>query len=451
MTYPSLPNIVVEPPGPKSREMFQKSQDYLLMPDTRSFPGLVLKDGNGTMVRDMDGNAFIDFSQSVTTIGRSHPKHLERIKTQLDKVIHQTISSTLCDIYFEFAYELKSIIPPGVGDAHFVHCTTGSEACDIGLNLARRATNRSIVLAYHDSYHGRTGGTLGASLSLTNERKHHVPLISELAFLAYPNCYRCPFGHEYPSCNIFCLKYVETVLETETPPENVAAIIIEPVQSHGGIITPPDEYITGLRALCKQHGILLVLDEVYCGFGKTGKFFAIEHWLDDPDMLCLGKGMGGGLPIAAIVADKEILLAAAPFPNKTGTTGSGGAQTVSSAAAAATIQIMKEENLLDNATKMGEYFRKALVDLSAQHEIIGTINGIGLMLGIELVVDRDTKEPAKGLAKKLTFETFKKGLISVPRGRYKQVIGFTPPLCVTSEQIDSAVEILDSVLRETTT
>ena len=327
-------------------------------------------------------------------------------------------------------------VAPGPTPKRVLFTNSGAEAIEAAIKLSRYHTRRQHIIAFYGAFHGRTMGALSLTASKVSQRRRFEPLMPEVTHVGYGNCYRCPYNLTYPSCKIGCVSHLEdTIFRKILAPEEVAAIIVEPIQGEGGYIVPPAEYHPQLKALCEKYGILYVVDEVQSGIGRTGKMFAIEHWGIEPDIVCTAKGLASGMPLGAMIAKADVMdwepgAHASTF----------GGNPVSCAAALETIKLV-EEGLMENAATVGAYMIGRLKEMQAQHPLIGDVRGIGLMSGIDLVTDRLTKQQAGKERDAVCQECFAQGLVLLGCG--ESTIRFCPALVVTPEQVDTAMAILD--------
>jgi len=328
---------------------------------------------------------------------------VEAIKKQCDKFIHNTLAYT----YYENAVELAKRlveITPGDFPKRVAYGLSGSDANDGAIKLARSHTGRSKIIAFLKSYHGTTYGALSLSGITLRMKRRLGPLLPDVHHVPFPDCYRCPFKLEHPSCGLHCLDFIELLFDTIVPPEEVAALITEPIQGDAGIIVPPDDYLPRLKKLCEDHGILFAAEEVQTGFGRTGKWFAIQHWNVKPDIMILAKAIASGMPLSAVVSKKEIMESwEAPAHLFTAE-----GNPVCCAAAIATIDVIKEERLFERATRLGEHTMKRFKEMMSEHEIIGDVRGKGLLIGVDLVKNRKTKEPAVKEALKIDWRCWER-------------------------------------------
>jgi len=407
---------------------------------------LVPDEGLGATIKDVDGNVYIDFFSgiSVLNFGHSNPYILEKAITQLKKIAHTLDFPT--EAREALAERLVKIAPGGLKNKSKVIFggPSGSDAVEGAIKLAKWITKRRPIIAFEGSYHGQTA----MSLNLSSARKFkdpYVPLAPEVYFLPYAYCYRCPFKLEYPKCNVRCADYVEHVLEDPysgipTP----AAIIVEPIQGEGGVIVPPDEFLQRLRRISEKYNVPLIIDEIQSGMGRTGKWFACEHYNVTPDIMPIAKSIGGiGLPLAGVVyrEDFDVWEPGAHIGTFRG-------NVVAMAAGVAAIDFAEEYGLLDHVKKLGEEALKFLVDLCKESKYIGEVRGKGLMIGVEFVKDKESKEPFSDFVSKLVLETFKRGVIVWKAGHYGNVARFLPPLIITEELLMKGLEIFkDTVLK----
>jgi len=423
-------------------EKLVKEDNRLLSPSNRLhyFPLVVVK-AEGAKVWDADGNEYVDFlsGAAVTNVGHRHPRVVKAIKDQCDRFIHNTLAYT----YYENAVELAKRlveVTPGDFPKKVAFGLSGSDANDGAIKFARSYTGRSKIISFLKSYHGTTYGALSLSGITLRMRRKLGPFLPEIYHIPFPDCYRCLFKLEYPSCGIYCLDFISTIMDTIVPPEEVAAIVTEPIQGDAGVIIPPDEYIPNLKKLCEKNGILFVDEEVQTGFGRTGRWFAIEHWNVKPDVIVLAKAMASGMPISAVVARREVI-DSLEAPAHLFTTE---ANPLSCAAAIATIEIIREEKLYERANRLGEYAMKRLREMMDKHELIGDIRGKGLMIGVDLVKDLKTKEPAIKEALKVDWRAWEKGLVLIHFG--KSVLRIAPPLTITNEELNEGLNIIEEAI-----
>jgi 4-aminobutyrate aminotransferase len=438
-----VPSIRTKLPGPKAQAIIDKDRQYTAPAYGRVYP-LVVKQGRGMVVEDVDENLFLDFMAgiAVANTGHAHPRVVQAIEEQARKFLHICGS----DFYYQPMMELAeklSELTPGTGTKKVFFTNSGTETVEAALKLARYATKRQHVIAFHGAFHGRTMGALSLTASRSSHRARFSPLLPGVHHAPYAFCYRCPYHLSYGSCDIGCISYLEKVLfRYEVTPQEIAAIFVEPIQGEGGYIVPPPEYLGMLQDLCHDYGILLVADEIQSGFGRTGKMFACEHWNIEPDILCVGKGIASGMPLGAMIARSEI---STWTPGTHGSTFGG--NPVSCAAALASIAVI-ESGLLQNATEVGAYLMEKLNQLKNRHAVIGDVRGLGLMIGVEFVHADENRTPDAALRNRVMMNCFERGLLLLGCG--ESTLRFCPPLIVTREESATAAEIFDLAISELT-
>ena len=430
----AVPHLRTPLPGPKARELIAADERYTSPSYTRVYP-LAVHRGYGAVIEDVDGNRFLDFTAgiAVCSTGHCHPRVVAAIHEQSSRLLH--MSGT--DFYYapqgDLARKLAEISPGSLAKRVFF-TNSGAESVEAAFKLARYHTGRQHMIAFYGGFHGRTMGALSLTGSKVVQRRGFAPLIPQVSHVDYANPYRNPDG-----CTE-TFSQINDLFKRTVAPQEVAAIIVEPIQGEGGYLVPPPEFHRELRRLCDQHGILLIADEVQSGMGRTGKMFAMEHWGVVPDIVCLAKGIASGMPLGAIIASAEIMDWG---PGSHASTFGG--NPVSCVAALETIKLL-EEGLMVAAATVGNHLQARLRDLVTRHKLIGDVRGLGLMIGMELVRDRATKEPASTERDEIVQECFHRGLLLLGCGT--NTIRFCPPLVITAEQCDTAVAILDEVLKK---
>ncbi len=433
---PKRPIIHHPLPGPKARKIIEKDRKLLSPSFTRSYP-LVAHKAKGVWIQDPDGNVFLDFTAgiAVTATGHCHPNVVRAIKKQADRLLH--MSGT--DFYYEQQVQLAETLArlaPGRFQKRVFFTNSGTEAVEAAFKLARYKTKRERMISFFGAFHGRTLGALSLTGSKVKQKENFGSLIPGVTHVGYGYCYRCPYNLTFPECGIDCVDYIEhTLFKKTVPAEEVAAIIVEPIQGEGGYVMPPPGFHQKLRELTKRHGILLIADEVQSGMGRTGKMFAIEHWGVEPDIITVAKGIASGMPLGAMIARADLM---DWEPGSHANTFGG--NPVACVAALETIKLL-EKGLLKNAETVGDYFQGQLVELSRKFPLIGDVRGKGLMVGIELVKDRAKKTPATQERNQIIEQAFQRGLLLLGCG--ESGIRFSPALVVTRKEVDLAVEILE--------
>lgn len=434
----SNPHIKTELPGPNARAMLERDKPVSSPSYPRDYP-FVMSHGRGTEVWDVDGNRFLDFMSgiAVCSTGHAHPKVVEAVKAAADKFLH--ISS---DYWHEnmtaLTERLAKHAPLGEPVMSFL-CQSGTESVEGAIKLARYVTGRPRYIGFLGSFHGRTMGSLSFTSSKYTQQKGFAPTMPGVTHVPYPNTYRPLFAGKDQGKAV--LDYIRMLFERNVPPTEVAAILVEPVQGEGGYLVPPDGFLAGLRAICDEHGILLIFDEVQSGVGRTGKMFACEHWGVQPDILTSAKGLGSGLPIGAFMAKKRIMEKWARGAH--GNTYGG--NPLSCAAAIATLDLV-ESQYAANAAKVGEYFMTRLRALQLEYPCIGEVRGRGLMIGMELIETDSERTPARALIDRLVTRAYHNGLLLLSCG--VSTLRFMPPLCVTTDEVDEALDLLRNALDE---
>ncbi len=436
--HPYLPNLVTSLPGPLAREVIARDQAVLSTSYTRCYP-LVMKRGSGAVVEDVDGNRFLDFAAGIAVVatGHSHPRVVRAIKDQADEFIH--MSGT--DFYYETMVQLAerlAALTPGNVPRRVYFGNSGAEANEAAIKLARYHTGRDKFISFFGAFHGRTMGALSLNGSRVIQRRgFHPPL--PVYHIQYPNFYRAEPGATPASHALDCVRVLEDQLfKTVVPPEEVAAIFVEPVQGEGGYLVPPKEFHQELRRIADKYGILLVHDEVQCGMGRTGRMFASEHFGVVPDIVTVAKGIASGLPLSATIARADIM----NWPPGAHASTFGG-NPVSIAAALATLDLL-EEGLVENAAAIGSYILGRAQSWPERFRYVGNVRGLGLMIGIELVLDKVTKERAPGLRDSLECMAFERGLLILGAG--PNSIRLCPPLIINQQQAEFAVDTLEQCL-----
>lgn len=441
MASRDYPRIIVPPPGPKAQEVVARDAAWTSSCYIKEYP-LVVSRGRGVMVEDVDGNRYLDFMAgiAVSSTGYGHPKVVAAVKDAADRFLHICGS----DFYYESMAALcerLARLAPGSAKKRVFLTNSGTEAVEGAIKLARYSTRRTAIIAFRGAFHGRTTGAVTLTSSKARQHAGFGPLLPDVHHVPYAYRYRCQFCGDEPACNRGCVDVIEQDLFTRhLDPKDVAAIFVEPIQGEGGYIVPPPGYLPALRALCDQHGILLVADEVQCGVGRTGKMFACEHEGVEPDILLTAKGLGSGMPIGAIVAKESVTT----WPS--GSHGSTfGGNPVCCAAALATLDLV-EGGLMANAARMGERVLSGACMLMAKHTCIGDVRGRGLMVGVEFVKNRATREPHPELVHELVQRSFQQGLLLLGAG--KSSLRLAPPLVIDETDVDTALGMIDACLRE---
>jgi 4-aminobutyrate aminotransferase len=430
-------------PGPNARAIVAGDEQYVSPSYTRSYP-MVAKRGRGVRVEDVDGNEFLDFAAGIAVVstGHCHPEVVAAIQKQAAELIH--ISGT--DFYYSHMVELAerlSAIAPMPGPHRFYYGNSGAEAIECAMKLARYHTGRQHIIAFFGGFHGRTMGALSLTASKPQQRRRFAPLVPGVTHVPFPYTYRGCTGspEEQERFALGCARYIEEKLfKTIVPAEEVAAIFVEPIQGEGGYVVAPDNFMQELRRICDRHGILLVVDEVQSGAGRTGKWWAVEHSGVQPDMVCIAKGIASGMPLGICMTRAELMNW---VPGSHASTYGG--NPVAIAAALATLDIVEREGMA-NAALMGEAFFSRLRDWPAKHPIVGDVRGRGLMIGVEIVKSQQTREPAPALRDRIVSLAFEKGLLLLGCG--ESTIRLAPPLIVNQHEGAIALDIFEQCVAE---
>ena len=437
----AVPNIRTPLPGPKAAALIARDAAVISPSYTRGYP-LVIARGSGCAVEDVDGNVFLDCAAgiAVNATGHSHPDVVRAVTAQAQQFLH--MSGT--DFYYEpqvQVAEALAAVAPMDGPVRAFFGNSGTEAIEACLKLARYTTRRQQIIAFLGGFHGRTMGALSLTASKTVQRRGFGPLVPGVTHAAFADCYRCPVGATPDRCAAECLDPLEqqTLVQLVSPDE-VAAVVVEPIQGEGGYLVAPDQFMQRLRDLTSRHGILLVVDEVQSGMGRTGRMFAVEHSGVQPDMVAIAKGIASGLPLGVALARAALMT----WPPGAHASTFGG-NPVACAAALETIRLLNEQ-LIRNAAVVGERLKAGLTALVDKQPLVGDVRGRGLMVGVELVKDRTTKERAPEVRNAVVNAAFRRGLLILGAGR--NTVRFCPPLVLTAAEADTAVRLFDEALTE---
>jgi 4-aminobutyrate aminotransferase len=437
----NLPHLLTALPGPKAKLLVEQDHAILSPSYTRDYP-LVAKKGYGAMVEDVDGNRFLDFAAGIAVVstGHCHPNVVRAIQKQAAELIHMSGTDFYYPSMVELAQKLASITP-GAEAKRVYFGNSGAEGTEAAIKLARYHTKRDKLIAFYSSFHGRTMGALSMTASRAVQRKGFGPLLAGVFHAHYPNTYRGTFGNNPEHASADALDYIEnTLFKRIVDPEDVAGIIIEPIQGEGGYLPAPTDFLLALQAICRKFGIMLIADEVQSGMGRTGKWWAGDHAGLEPDIISTAKGIASGMPLSAIISRASVM------DWKPGAHASTfGGNPVAIAASLATIDLL-EHQYIENAAQIGKHIMKQMADWRERHKIVGDIRGKGLMIGIELVRDQKTKERAPELRNRIVEMAFHKGLLILGAG--ENALRLAPPLMIDEDQADFAVRTLDACLTE---
>ncbi len=423
-------------PGPKSKAIFEHEAEAMA-PGLQSialYSQIVVDHAKGCVITDVDGNEYLDFIAGIAigSLGHCHPHYVQRLKEQLERI---TFGSFTTETRAHFLNLVSALLPDGI--THIQLFSGGAEAVEAAFRLAKSVTKKFEFIGFWGGYHGKTAGVIG--LLGGGYRNHQGPFPPGMHLSPYANCYRCPFNLQYPSCGIACAEHLRNVIKNDTQGE-VAAIIIEPMQGTAGNVIPPDEFIHAVREIADECGALLIADEVLTGFGRTGTMWASDQFGLKPDIMTIGKGIGGGFPLSGLASSFE-RMSAKPFGEASGSSSSYGGNPLAAAAGLASVEAILDEKLVENSARVGAKMLEALKLLQEKYRFIGDVRGRGLMIGIDMVADRKTKAPLdKTITRALFHEALERGLITMS---YSNVIRINPPLVITEEEAMRGIDILD--------
>jgi 4-aminobutyrate aminotransferase/(S)-3-amino-2-methylpropionate transaminase len=431
-------------PGPKSQQAFEARREAVPRGAYNITP-VVIARGEGAMLEDLDGNRFLDFAGGIGVLNAGHapPAVVRAIQQQAEKFLHSCFHVTVNEPYLRLAEAMNRITPGNFPKKTFF-VNSGAEAVENAVKVARAATRRPGIICFEDAFHGRTLLALSLTSKVAPYKDHFGPYAPDVHRMPYAYCYRCPWGKKFPGCNIECGHFLSDFFKRYVEPDTVAAILFEPVLGEGGFVTPPPEYYPILARLAREHGILLIADEVQTGFGRTGQMWASQHYGLEPDILIASKSLASGLPIASITGRAEILDA----PHEGSLGGTFGGNPVAAAAALATIELFEKHDLPARARKIGERVRARFEELWKKCPTVGNVRGLGAMMALEFVRDRATKEPAKDLVQAIVRLCYERGLIVIPAGTYGNVIRTLMPLVITDDQLDEGLDVLEAAIVE---
>jgi len=423
-------------PGPKSKAIFDHEAEAMA-PGLQSialYSQIVVDHASGCTIIDVDGNEYLDFIAGVAigSVGHCHPHYVKRVGEQLARF---TFGSFATETRARFINLVSELLPEGL--THIQLFSGGAEAVEAAFRLAKSATKKFEFVGFWGGYHGKTAGVIG--LLGGSYRNHQGPFPAGMHLSPYANCYRCPWKLRYPSCGLACAEHLRNVMKNDTQGE-VAAIILEPMQGTAGNVIPPDDFVRAVRDIADEFGALLIADEILTGFGRTGMMWASQHFDLLPDIMTIGKGIGGGFPLSAVASSFDCM-SAKPFAEPSGSSSSYGGNPLAAAAGLGAVEIILNEKLIENSARVGALMLAELRELQEKYRFIGDVRGRGLMIGLELVADRATKVPLDStITRALFHEALERGLISMS---YSHVIRINPPLVITEEEAMCGVEILD--------
>ncbi len=424
-----------ELPGAKSKALINKKERYVSQAVSSLAP-FIVAEGKGALVKDIDGNWFIDFTGGwgCLNVGHAHPKVIEAVKAQAEKFLHTDFTAMMYESYIALAERLSKLAPgPALKKCAFFN--SGAEAVENAVKISRAYTKRKAIVVFDGAFHGRTLLTMTMTHKAQPYKDGFGPFVSDVYRLPFPNPYR----------NNIPFKEVERALLDQVSPKEVACVVVEPIQGEGGFVVPSEGFLKFLREFTEKHGIVLVLDEIQSGVGRTGKFFAYEHFGIEPDLITAGKSLASGLPLSAVIGKADIMDA----PPEGGIGGTYVGNPVACAAALAVLDVIEEEHLLERAQEIGRYMMQRFQEMQTKYELIGDVRGLGAMVAIELVKDRRTKEPAAEETASIVKEALKNGALFARAGLYSNVIRILVPLVITDEQLEEGLTILERAIAPT--
>jgi len=436
------PMVRTEIPGPNAKKLLKMRDQYIPAGVYYTIPTFIER-GEGAVVEDVDGNIFLDFAAgiAVLNIGYSHPEVVEAVKKQADKFFHSSINVILYESYIKLAKEISEMCP-GDFPKKTIFVNSGAEAVENAIKIARKYTKKTDIICFEGAFHGRTSLTM----SLTSKVKPYSfgfgPFAPGIHKIPYANCYRCAYGLERKTCNLRCAERLEEIFTSVVASENVAAIILEPIQGESGFIIPPNEFITKIKDICNKYNILLIADEIQTGFCRTGKMLACEYWSIIPDIITMAKSLSAGIPLSAVTGREEIMQSA----HVGGLGGTFSGNPLACTAGLKVIEIMKRDNFSGKANIIGKLILNRLEKLKSKYSLIGDVRGRGAMVAFELVKNRKTKIPAVEETNALIKEAYKQGLILISAGLYGNVVRLLVPLVIGEEQLQSGLDIIENSL-----
>ena len=430
--------------GEITKKLLNKRQQYVSRGISNLAP-IFIESAKGAVIRDLDGNVYIDCYGGIGVLNAGHCPEavVDAIHSQAEKLIHSCFSVAMYESYVQLAEKLVQV-SPGKAPKKAVFFNSGAEAVENAIKIAKAHTGRSGLIAFSGGYHGRTLLTLTLTSKIKPYKAGFGPFAPEVYKAPFAYCYRCPFKSTYPECGMHCLEHFERFFVSEVDPASVAAMIIEPIQGEGGFIVPPKEFLPGLKAICEKHGMVFIADEIQSGFARTGKMFASDSFDIVPDLLTVAKSIAAGLPISAVVGQAEIM--DAPTAGQLGSTYGG--NPVACAAALAAIDQIEKNDLPAQARQIGSKIVATMEELQQRYPQLGDIRALGAMVAVEFVKDPQTKTPDKDAVVAIIAACFKRGLLVISSGLFGNVIRFLPPLVMTSEQLDQAMDIFSAAVTE---
>lgn len=436
-------NLVTDIPGPKSQAIVARREQATARGSAK-LTQIAVESASGSSVTDVDGNTFIDLAGGigVLAVGHTPPAVVNALKAQAEKLIHMCAIVATYEPFVEVA-ELLNQVAPGDHAKKTVLLNSGAEAVETAVKISRAYTGRSAIIVFEGAYHGRTNMTLAMTSKYSLFKKSFGPFAPEIYRLPFPNPYRTPMGMSEEEYIEYAIQQLENAFVAQVEPQAVAAIVIETVQGEGGFIPTPPRFLQKIRDLCTEHGIVMVADEIQCGFGRTGKMFAIEHYNIVPDLMTTAKSLAAGMPLAAVVGRADIV--DAPHPGGLGGTYSG--NPLACVAGVEAIKMISDPAFLARSVEVGKRLRGHLENIMADNEIVGDVRGLGSMLAMELVHNRTTREPAPAETLQVNLETLKRGVITIRAGLYSNCVRFLPALNITNDELDESMAVVAEAVK----
>lgn len=437
-------NLVTEVPGPKSRELEAMKNQYVPRAMSIHAPVYVER-AEGALLEDVDGNTFIDLAGGVgvMNVGHSQPEIVEAIKEHVERFTHTDFTVVPYDSYVKLAERLAKLLP-GDTPKKVAFFNSGAEAVENAVKIAKAYTKKSGIITFENAFHGRTMMAMTLTSKVKPYKQGFGPFASNVYRIPYAYCYRCPLNLEYPSCDIKCADELKEAFLHTVAPEDTAAVIVEPVQGEGGFIVPPKEYLKRLQEIAHENNVLLIVDEVQTGFARTGYMFASEYSDIEPDIIVLAKSIAAGMPLSGVAGKAHVM----DGPGDSGIGGTYVGNPVACTASLKVIDLIEREQLVDRSKELGKRAYDRFKAMQEKYDIIGDVRGLGSMVGIELVKDRQTKEPAAQETNRILKKAFEKGVISLKAGIYGNVIRVLSPLTITEEQLDEALDVIEEAIKE---
>ena len=429
-------------PGPRSKELMQRRNAAVAQGAFHVTP-VFIERAEGAVIEDVDGNRMIDFAGGIGCLNTGHrpASVVEAIKKQLDRFLHTSFNVLPYESYVRLSERLNAIAP-GPGPKKTMLVSTGAEAVENAIKIARAYTKRPSILAFEDAFHGRTYMALALTSKTHPYKAGFEPFPGDVYRVPYAYCYRCSYSKTYPSCDVFCARHLEDTFKRVVAAESVAAVIVEPILGEGGFVTPPAGFYPALTEICRKYGILVIADEIQTGFARAGAMFASTRLGLEPDLVTMAKSLTGGLPLAAVTGRSDIMDA----PGVGGLGGTFAGNPVACEAALAVLDLIEKENLCARADHLGEMFQKRAKAWQSKWELIGEVRGMGAMQALELVKSKQTREPAPEETKKISQRCYESGLITITAGSYSNIIRLLMPIVVTDDQMKEAMDVLESAI-----